>query len=127
MEGRPSVHNNSLGTAPFTFDEREPMSWLLLLLAALAETAFVLEMKLSDGFTKLGHSIASVLIMILGVYLLSIVVRRIPVATAYAIWTGLGVIGTVLIEHFAFAQPFSIGRMICITLILAGVVGLKIL
>lgn len=102
------------------------MSWFLLLLAAVAETVFVLEMKLSEGFTKLGHSIASVSVMILSVFLLSLVVRRIPVATAYAVWTGLGIVGTVLIEFFFFEQTLATSRIICMVLIVMGVIGLKL-
>ena len=103
------------------------MSWFLLLLAALAETVFVMEMKLSNGFTRLGHSLVSIIVMLIGVFLLSLVVRKIPVATTYAIWTGLGIIGTVLVEYFFFAQPLSVGRIICISLILLGAIGLKLL
>ncbi|MDO5581017.1 MAG: multidrug efflux SMR transporter [Planctomycetia bacterium] len=103
------------------------MSWLFLFLAAAAEIVFVFEMKLSDGFTKIGHAVASLIIMSLGVFFLSIAIRRIPVATGYAVWTGLGIIGTVFLESWYFQEPFSLGRIACIALILTGVIGLKLL
>ena len=71
------------------------MSWFYLALAALAEILFDLTMKLSEGFTRIGYSVCSIAVMSAGVFLLAIAVKKIPVATAYAIWTGLGVVGTV--------------------------------
>lgn len=103
------------------------MSWFYLALAAVSEILFVLEMKLSDGFSKIGHSVICLIIMSFGVFFLSLAVRKIPVGTAYAIWTGLGVTGTIIIEILFFNTPLSPARAGCIILILTGVVGLKLL
>ena len=103
------------------------MSWFYLTLAAAAEILFVFEMKLSDGFTRIGHSLCSLAVMGLGVFLLSLAVRKIPIATAYAIWTGLGVVGTVAIDFFIFHSPFSLPRLACILFILIGATGLRFL
>ena len=103
------------------------MSWIFLLLAACAEIGFVLEMKLSDGFSRLGHAAASLFIMCLGVFVLSLAIRKIPVATAYAIWTGLGIVGTAVLEICFFGAPPSAAKLFCIFLILCGAAGLKLL
>ncbi len=103
------------------------MHWVYLLLAAVCEIAFVFGMKLSDGFTKLYISIATLVIMGVGVFLLSLAVKNIQLGTAYAIWTGLGVAGTVLIGIFCFGESFSFLRLVCIGMILTGVVGLKLI
>ena len=103
------------------------MSWFYLALASLAEILFVLTMKLSDGFTRVGYSVCSIAVMSAGVFLLAIAVKKIPVATAYAIWTGLGVVGTVLLDYCLFHAPFSCAKLTCIALILLGALGLKLL
>ncbi len=103
------------------------MHWVYLLLAAVCEIAFVLGMKLSDGFTKLYISIFTLVIMGVGVFLLSLAVKTIPLGTAYAIWTGLGVAGTVIIGIFFFGESVSFLRVLCMVLILSGVVGLKLI
>ena len=103
------------------------MCWFYLMLAAVAEILFVFEMKLSNGFSKVGHAVCCLIVMSVGVFLLSLAIRKIPVATAYAIWTGLGVVGTMLLDCLVFNAPFSSARTGCILLILVGVVGLKLL
>ncbi len=116
------------GTAPKNRVQKEhTLSWIFLLLAACAEIGFVLEMKLSDGFSRISHAAASLIIMCLGVFFLSLAIRKIPVATAYAIWTGLGIVGTVVLEICFFGAPVSVAKLLCIFLILCGAAGLKLL
>lgn len=109
-------------------DEKGTMmiSWVFLLCAAACEMTFVFEMKLSNGFTHWKHSVATVVFMTLSVVFLAVAAKRIPVATAYAIWTGLGVVGTIALEWLFLHEPVSLVRLICIFLILAGVAGLKL-
>lgn len=102
------------------------MCWLYLLFAGAAEILFVLEMKLSDGLSKAGHTLGSVVFGVLGFVFLSFAMKKIPVATAYAIWTGIGVVGTIILENALFHVPFSPVRVGCIAAILTGIIGLKL-
>lgn len=103
------------------------MCWFYLGLAAVAEILFVLTMKLSDGFTRIGYALGCIAAGSIGLFFLALATKKIPIATAYAIWTGLGVVGTVLLDYFLFQTPLSSAKLTCIALILAGAVGLKLL
>lgn len=103
------------------------MHWIYLLAAAVCEIAFVLGMKFTNGFTKLYASIFTLFAMAGGVILLSMAVRRIPLGTAYAIWTGLGIVGTVIAGMLFFGESISLPRMICLFMILGGAIGLKLM
>lgn len=101
------------------------MAWVYLVIAGLLEIAWAISLKYTQGFTKLGPSIITVAFMVLSFSLLSISLRTLPVGTAYAVWTGIGVIGTAVLGIVLFREPASFARMICIGLIVVGVVGLR--
>ncbi|QSJ20161.1 quaternary ammonium compound efflux SMR transporter SugE [Nostoc sp. UHCC 0702] len=101
------------------------MAWVYLMIAGLLEIAWAIGLKYTQGFTKLVPSIITVACMILSFSLLSISLRSLPVGTAYAIWTGIGAIGTAVLGIILFREPATLGRMICISLIVLGVVGLR--
>ncbi|MDO4630402.1 MAG: multidrug efflux SMR transporter [Planctomycetia bacterium] len=101
------------------------MSWIYLFVAAIAEVFFVLEMKLCEGFSRPGHSALTLVAMMLSVVFLSLAIRKLPASTAYAIWTGIGTVGAVVLDSCVFGLPFSFSRLACILLIILGVVGLK--
>lgn len=102
------------------------MNWVILILAGLFEIAWAIGLKFSQGFTKLYPSLGTVLCLILSVYLLAIAAKSMPIGTAYAIWVGIGAIGTAIVGMILFHEPASIARLICLGLILAGVIGLKL-
>ena len=102
------------------------MSCFFLLIAALLECGWAIGLKYTDGFTRLWPSIATLITMLFSVAFLSLAVRKIPIGTAYAIWTGLGAAGVVVLGMFLFGESRDITRILCILLILAGVIGLKV-
>ncbi len=103
------------------------MAWSVLLLAALFEIVWALSLKSSEGFSRLGPSLLCLAAMAVSVGLLGWAMRSLPVGTAYAVWTGLGTLGTALLGMLLFGDPVSAGRLLCLGLILAGVAGLKLL
>ncbi|MBD2449401.1 quaternary ammonium compound efflux SMR transporter SugE [Nostoc sp. FACHB-152] len=102
------------------------MAWVYLLIAGLLEIAWAIGLKYSQGFTKLAYSIPTVACMVLSFFFLSIALRTLPVGTAYAVWTGIGAMGTALLGVILLGEPASMKRFICIGLILAGVLGLRL-
>jgi quaternary ammonium compound-resistance protein SugE len=102
------------------------MAWLLLFLAGLLEVGWAVGLKYTAGFTRVIPSILTVASMIASLGLLGLSLRTLPVGTAYAIWTGLGTIGTAILGIVLFAEDASAGRLGCIGLIVAGIVGLKL-
>jgi len=102
------------------------MAWLYLSIAGIFEIIWTVGMKQSEGFTRLGPSVVTVIGMIISVYLLSLAMRTIPMGTAYAVWTGIGAVGAVVLGMIFFNEPKTVWRVICISLILAGIAGLKI-
>lgn len=103
------------------------MQWLFLVIAGLLEVWWALGLKYSQGFTKPIPSIFTILGMIASFYFLSLALKNLPLGTAYAIWTGIGTIGTVLLGIILFKEPISIMRMVCIIFIVSGIIGLKLL
>lgn len=103
------------------------MPWLLLILAGLLETAWVIGLKLSDGFSKPWPSLCAIVCMAGSLWLLACATRTIPVGTAYVVWTGTGAIGAAIVGMVFFGEPRTIARIVCILLIASGVVGLKLL
>lgn len=99
---------------------------MLLLIAGLFEMAWAISLKYTQGFTRFWPSLFTILGLISSFYFLSLAVRNLPIGTAYAIWTGVGTVGTVLLGVLLFKEPLEIGRMVCIALIIFGVIGLKI-
>lgn len=102
------------------------MAWITLLLAGLLEIGWAIGLKYTDGFTRLMPSLLTVGAMVLSIALLGIAVRSLPLGTAYAVWTGIGTIGTVLFGILLFAEPFSAVRLGCIGLIVTGIAGLRL-
>jgi quaternary ammonium compound-resistance protein SugE len=102
------------------------MAWLLLSVAGAFEIAFALGMKWADGFTRLGPALFTVATGLSSVFLLSYSLRTLPVGTAYAVWTGIGAAGTAILGMAVLGDSTSPARVLCIALILAGVIGLKL-
>lgn len=102
------------------------MAWWLLVVAGLFEIGWAIGLKYTDGFTRLWPSAATLAAMLISVALLAIAMRAIPVGTAYAVWTGIGAVGTVILGIVLFAEPATLVRLACIGLIVAGIAGLKL-
>lgn len=103
------------------------MHWFLLALAGLFEVGWAVGLKYSEGFTRLWPSVATALLMALSVFLLAVALKHLPVGTAYAVWTGIGAVGTAVLGILLFGESASPARLACIALILAGIAGLKLL
>lgn len=102
------------------------MAWVLLFIAGLLETGWAIGLKYTEGFTKLVPSLWTVASMIVSLFLLGLALRTLPVGTAYAVWTGIGTIGTAILGIYLFGDPATGVRLACIGLILAGIIGLKL-
>lgn len=107
--------------------ERFLMSWFLLLLAGLCEIGFAIGLKSSNGFTKPLPALAACTSMGLSLWLLALAVRQLPIGTAYAVWTGIGAIGTAIVGMLLLGEPRHTARIVCLLLIGAGLIGLKII
>ena len=101
-------------------------SWLYLLVAAALEIVWATGLKSTDGFTKLWPSVGVIAAMSASMFLLALAARGLPIGTAYAIWTGIGAVGTALIGILTFDEPRTAARLVCILLIISGVIGLKL-
>lgn len=102
------------------------MPWLILILAGLFEIGWAIGLKYTEGFTRLWPSIGTGLSMIASVVLLGIVMKSLPVGTAYAVWVGIGAAGTVILGIVLLNEPANAARLISVALIIAGVIGLKL-
>lgn len=102
------------------------MAWFYLLLAGGLEVFWATFLKLSEGFTRLGYSALTLAGMLGSFALLAQAVKTLPLGTAYAVWTGIGALGSVLLGIIAFKEPVTAGRIIFATLLLVGIVGLKL-
>ena len=103
------------------------MHWFLLVLAGLFEVGWAIGLKSSHGFTRLWPSVATLVLMSLSFFLLETALKHLPIGTAYAVWTGIGAVGTALLGIILFGESASPARLACIGLILAGIAGLKLL
>ncbi len=101
------------------------MSWLLLLLAGLFEVAWAIGLKYTDGFSRPLPILLTLLAMGVSVLLLAMAVKQLPLGTAYAVWTGIGAVGTVLMGIWLFNEPATLARVLCLLLIIGGILGLK--
>ncbi|MBN8705405.1 MAG: quaternary ammonium compound efflux SMR transporter SugE [Bacteroidetes bacterium] len=99
--------------------------WLFLIIAGILEISWAIGLKYSEGLTKLKPTIFTVIAMILSFVFLAKAVEKMPVGTAYAIWTGIGAVGTAILGMILFKEPATAIRMVCMLLIVAGIVGLK--
>ena len=102
------------------------MAWLYLLLAGLTEVAWAIGLKHTDGWSRLWPSVVTAFLMVVSFTFLSLALRTLPIGTAYAIWTGIGAVGTALAGMLFFQEPRTVMRLLCIFLIVAGIVGLKV-
>lgn len=102
------------------------MAWVWLVIAGLFEVGWAIGLKYTDGFTRPWPTAWTVAAMIVSVSLLGLAMKTLPVGTAYAVWTGIGAVGTVLLGMILFGDPATVARLFCIGLILAGIVGLKL-
>ena len=102
------------------------MAWIILLLAGLTEVGWAIGLKYTEGFTRLTPSVLTVTCMVVSLGMLGLALKTLPVGTAYAVWTGIGTIGTALLGIALFGEQASPARLVCIALIVAGIVGLKL-
>ncbi len=102
------------------------MAWLILAIAGLFEVGWAVGLKYSDGLTRLWPSLVTGVALVLSMVLLAMAMRTLPLGTAYTVWTGIGAIGTVVLGIVLFGEPATAMRLVCITLILTGIVGLKL-
>jgi quaternary ammonium compound-resistance protein SugE len=102
------------------------MSWTYLFIAGLLEIVWAIGLKYTDGFSKLVPSVITIAAMIASVVFLAWALKTIPVGTGYAVWTGIGAVGTAILGIILFAEPATAARIGCIALIVAGIIGLKI-
>ena len=103
------------------------MHWMLLFIAAALEIVWAVGLKYADGFTHLWPSVGVIAAMIASMGLLALAARGLPIGTAYAVWTGIGAAGTAVAGMVLFQESATAARLVCLVLILAGVVGLKVL
>lgn len=102
------------------------MAWALLTLAGFAEIVFALSLKYNEGFTRLWPSIVTMASGGASFYLLMLAIKSLPVGTAYAVWTGMGAVGVAILGIILFKESTDIFRLISITLVVVGIVGLKL-
>lgn len=102
------------------------MSWLFLVLAGLLEVVWAVGLKYTQGFTKLGPSVVTVVAMVGSFYLLSLAMRTLPLGTAYGVWVGIGAVGAALAGMVLFEEPASTLRVVSVLLVVAGIAGLKV-
>jgi len=102
------------------------MAWFYLFVAGMFEVGWAVGLKCTHGFTRPWPTVATALSMALSLALLGLALKSLPLGTAYAVWTGVGTVGTVILGIFLFSEPADAWRLLCIGLILAGIVGLKI-
>jgi quaternary ammonium compound-resistance protein SugE len=103
------------------------MAWVALFFAGLFEVGWAVGLKYTHGFTRLWPSVATIAAMALSLGLLGVALRTLPLGTAYAIWTGIGAVGTVILGIALFNEPAQPARLLCVAFIVAGIVGLKVL
>lgn len=103
------------------------MSWFILFIAGLFEIGWAIGLKYTEGFTRLWPTVGTVSAMVISLGLLGVAMRDLPVGTAYAVWTGVGAVGTVILGIVLFGDSAAASRLLCVGLILAGIVGLKVL
>jgi len=102
------------------------MAWIILIVAGLFEVGWAIGLKYTEGFTRLWPTAGTALAMIISLWLLSIALKSLPVGTAYAVWVGVGAVGTVVLGIVLLGEPANAARLVSIALIIAGIVGLKI-
>jgi quaternary ammonium compound-resistance protein SugE len=102
------------------------VAWILLLVAGLLEVGWAIGLKYTEGFTKLWPTVGTVTAMLLSITLLGVAMKQLPVGTAYAVWTGIGAVGTAILGIVLFGESAALARLLCLGLIVAGILGLKL-
>ena len=102
------------------------MAWLLLIIAGLLEVGWAIGLKYTEGFTRVWPSLFTLGTMVLSVVLLGVAMKSLPVGTSYAVWVGVGAVGTAILGMVLFGEPATAGRLASLGLIVAGIVGLKL-
>ena len=102
------------------------MAWLYLFVAGLFEVGWAIGLKYTDGFTRLMPTLFTAVSMVVSLGLLGLALKSLPVGTAYAVWTGIGTIGTAILGIALLGEPANALRLACIGLIVAGIIGLKL-
>jgi quaternary ammonium compound-resistance protein SugE len=100
--------------------------WALLFIAGILEIGWAVGLKYTEGFTRLWPSVGTIAAMVVSMYLLALAARGLPIGTAYAVWTGIGAVGTAIFGMILFDEPRDWMRLLCIVLIISGVLGLKL-
>lgn len=106
--------------------EEMSMAWIILVIAGLFEVGWAVGLKYTDGFSRLWPSIGTGVALIISMGLLGVALRTLPLGTAYAVWTGIGTVGTAILGILLFREPATAMRLVCIGLIVAGIIGLKL-
>lgn len=102
------------------------MAWLLLVVAGLLEVGWAIGLKYTEGFTKLWPSVLTLGAMTGSIVLLGVAMRSLPVGTSYAVWVGIGAVGTAILGMVLFGEAANLGRLVSLALIVVGIVGLKL-
>jgi len=102
------------------------MAWILLVVAGLLEVGWAIGLKYTQGFTRLWPSVFTLTAMVLSVVLLGVAMKSLPVGTSYAVWVGVGAVGTAILGMVLFGEPATAGRLVSLGLIVAGIIGLKL-
>ena len=101
------------------------MAWVILFVAGICEIGWAVGLKYTEGFTRLWPTVFTGVSLVISMALLGIAMRTLPLGTAYAVWTGIGAVGTVILGIFLFKEPATVVRLLCVGLIVAGILGLK--
>jgi quaternary ammonium compound-resistance protein SugE len=102
------------------------MAWVILFIAGILEVGWAVGLKYTSGFTRLGPTVATAIALIGSMVLLGLAVRTLPLGTAYAVWTGIGTVGTAVFGMVLLNEPVTVMRVACIALIVTGIIGLKV-
>lgn len=102
------------------------MAWIILFIAGLFEIGWAVGLKFTEGFTRPLPTVLTALSMVLSMGLLGWALKSLPVGTAYAVWTGIGAVGTAIVGIMVFKEPATAARLVCLGLIVAGILGLKL-
>jgi quaternary ammonium compound-resistance protein SugE len=102
------------------------MAWVILFIAGLFEIAWAIGLKYTEGFTRLWPTVFTGISLAISMGLLGLAVRSLPIGTAYAVWTGIGAVGTAVLGIVIFREPATAMRLVCLGLIVAGILGLKV-
>jgi quaternary ammonium compound-resistance protein SugE len=102
------------------------MAWVLLLVAGLMEVGWAIGLKYTEGFTRLVPSVLTLASMTVSIVLLGLALKTLPIGTAYAVWTGIGAVGTAILGIVLLGEPADAMRLGCIGLIVSGIIGLKL-